>query len=621
MAQSKPERISSISKALNPATMKSVMEPTSQILARFTILLALHLLAASPVWGVTNFVQTISPAAAAQGSTSLWVQFTLNATPPPPATNIAISSVQLGNLVGTPSPRTNQYLVSARFNIPGNEPPGTKDVTILFPGSFVGYKAAGFTVTAATNVVANFSATPTNGTPPLTVNFTDTSAGTVTNRLWDFGDGSTSTVTNPVHTYQNVGTFPVSLAVLGPPGSNTLTRTGYISVTSSPTNGAYVVVDTGQTNCYNNTGVIPPPASGQPFYGQDAQHPGNSPAYTNNGDGTITDLKTSLMWVQARGEQSSWAVAIANAADCRVGGYTDWRAPTIKELYSLVKSTGANGASLTNAAGYIPYIDTNYFGFTYGGTSTTVGSRIIDAQDWSANYYRSTVMGGQAAAFGYNFTDGRIKGYPPANGNYIRYVRGNPGYGRNKFVNHGDGTISDQATRLMWARNDSGTSLSWSNALAWVQAQNAASYLGHNDWRLPNAKELQSIVDYARSPDITASPALDPIFNCTQITNEAGQADYPFFWASTTLITGPTSAEGLYVCFGRAMGYVNNAWVDAHGAGAQRSDLKSGNPADYPTGHGPQGDAVRIYNHARLVRDDPATTAWRFAFVGDTHAP
>jgi len=51
------------------------------------------------------------------------------------------------------------------------------------------------------------------------------------------------------------------------------------------------------------------------------------------------------------------------------------------------------------------------------------------------------------------------------------------------------------------------------------------------------------------------------------------------------------------------MGYMNGAWVDVHGAGAQRSDPKAGNPADYPTGHGPQGDAIRILNYVRLVRD------------------
>ncbi len=53
------------------------------------------------------------------------------------------------------------------------------------------------------------------------------------------------------------------------------------------------------------------------------------------------------------------------------------------------------------------------------------------------------------------------------------------------------------------------------------------------------------------------------------------------------------------------MGYMNGSWLDVHGAGAQRSDPKQGNPADYPYGRGPQGDAIRIYNYARCVRDMP----------------
>jgi hypothetical protein len=48
---------------------------------------------------------------------------------------------------------------------------------------------------------------------------------------------------------------------------------------------------------------------------------------------------------------------------------------------------------------------------------------------------------------------------------------------------------------------------------------------------------------------------------------------------------------------------MNGTWIDVHGAGAQRSDPKAGDPANWPTGHGPQGDAIRIYNYVRLVRD------------------
>jgi len=43
--------------------------------------------------------------------------------------------------------------------------------------------------------------------------------------------------------------------------------------------------------------------------------------------------------------------------------------------------------------------------------------------------------------------------------------------------------------------------------------------------------------------------------------------------------------------------------MDVHGAGSQRSDPKTGDPNDYPYGHGPQGDVIRIYNYVRSVRD------------------
>jgi hypothetical protein len=167
------------------------------------------------------------------------------------------------------------------------------------------------------------------------------------------------------------------------------------------------------------------------------------------------------------------------------------------------------------------------------------------------------------------------------------------------------GTITDNATGLMWAQDDSGVGLTWEEALAWVAQKNAEGYLGYSDWRLPDAKELQSIVDYTRAPDTTGSAAIDPLFNVTAITNEAGQTDYPFYWSSTTHAKGTETpgVAGVYVAFGRAMGYWQGTWTDVHGAGAQRSDPKSGDPTDYPTGYGPQGDAIRITNYVRLVRD------------------
>ena len=372
----------------------------------------------------------------------------------------------------------------------------------------------------------------------------------------------------------------------------------------------YPIVDTGQTTCYNNSGAISCPQPGEAFYGQDAQHAGNQSSYVDNGDGTVTDLNTGLMWQQAYSGKMTWGDALAGAEAFSLAGYDDWRLPTIKELYSLIDFSGIDPSGWNGStSNLVPFIDTDYFDFEYGDTSA--GERIIDAQYWSSTEYVGTTMGDIPTTFGVNFADGRIKGYGrmnPSGGEmtqFVRYVRGNTDYGVNNFVDNSDGTITDNATGLMWAGDDSGAGLNWEEALAWVEAQNAANHLGYSDWRLPNAKELQSIVDYNRSPYTTGSAAIDPLFNATAITNEAGQTDYPSYWSSTTHAnwTDTPGAFGVYVAFGRAMGYMHGSWTDVHGAGAQRSDPKSGDPAGWPTGHGPQGDAIRIYNYVRLVRD------------------
>jgi hypothetical protein len=334
----------------------------------------------------------------------------------------------------------------------------------------------------------------------------------------------------------------------------------------------------------------------------------------------VTDNVTGLMWQQSpdtdgdgnidAADKLSYDAAVAVAGTLNLGGYTDWRLPTIKELYSLIDFGGRDpsGYEGTDTTGLIPFIDTDYFDFAYGDTAA--GERIIDAQYASCNLYGDPSAG--SLLFGVNFADGRIKGYGlsmPGRGSektfFVIYVRGNTQYGKNSFADNGDGTITDNATGLMWSQNDSGGGLDWEDALAWVEQKNAENHLGYSNWRLPNAKELQSIVDYTRSPGTTGSAAIDPLFNATAIINEAKQTDYPCYWSSTTHAnwTAISGAYGAYVAFGRAMGYMDDAWADVHGAGAQRSDPKAGDPADFPTGHGPQGDAIRIYNYVRLVRD------------------
>ena len=226
-------------------------------------------------------------------------------------------------------------------------------------------------------------------------------------------------------------------------------------------------------------------------------------------------------------------------------------------------------------------------------------------------------MGGAKTMFGVNFADGRIKGYPVKSPRgektfHVLYVRGNLEYGKNKFRDNGDGTITDEATGLTWMKADSGKGMDWPSALEYAEGMDFA---GHSDWRLPTAKELQSIVDYTRSPDTTNSAAIDSVFEATEITNEGGEKDFAQYWSSTSHVGSRGASTAVYINFGRSLGWMENrrtgnkTLMDVHGAGAQRSDPKTGDASRYPYGRGPQGDVIRINNMVRLVRGDGATAA------------
>lgn len=418
---------------------------------------------------------------------------------------------------------------------------------------------------------------------------------------------------------------------------------------------SYTVVGTGQRKCYDNRGEIAPPKPSQAFYGQDAQCRSIQPAYKFSADGlTVNDLNTGLTWQRSPDTDGDGTIAYkdkqtlaqaktlpAKLNAAKFGGYNDWRLPTIKELYSLILFSGVDGRPDGDSSQMKPFIDTRFFKFAYG--DERAGERVIDSQ-WATS---TTYVANPNQMFGVNFADGRIKGYPsgamhgrPAKTYFVLCVRGNPAYGKNDFRDNRDGTVTDCATGLMWSKADSKTGMDWPTALAWVQKKNAEKFLGHSDWRLPNAKELQSILDYSRSPETTSSAAIDPVFECTAIKNEQGKTDWPFYWSGTTHVGFGGGGAAVYVAFGRASGWMSGPpgkggsfgrggfgkgpgergglppgdpgagapssggyrYMDVHGAGAQRSDPKTGDPANFPHGRGPQGDVVRINNFVRLVR-------------------
>ncbi len=107
----------------------------------------------------------------------------------------------------------------------------------------------------------------------------------------------------------------------------------------------------------------------------------------------------------------------------------------------------------------------------------------------------------------------------------------------------------------MWEKEDSGRGMPWEEALRWAQEMSRQNHLSYNgDCAAPvGAWKLQSLVDYGRVGSTDRLPAIADVFRCTQIVNEAGQPDYPYYWTSTTHQSTRGGKDAVYLCFGRAL--------------------------------------------------------------------
>jgi len=186
----------------------------------------------------------------------------------------------------------------------------------------------------------------------------------------------------------------------------------FVGVISAQPESTTKIIDTMQISCYDDNEEISCPELNEAYFGQDAQYSGSQFSYIDNGDGTVTDINTGLMWQQDHGTKMTYDDAVIFLESYELADYDDWRFPTIKELYSLITFNGVDpsGYDLDDTSFLTPFIDTLYFPFEYGDTDND--ERVIDAQYWSGTEYVSETMNGDDTVFGVNFADGRIKGYP-----------------------------------------------------------------------------------------------------------------------------------------------------------------------------------------------------------------
>lgn len=319
---------------------------------------------------------------------------------------------------------------------------------------------------------------------------------------------------------------------------------------------------TGQKKCWDTGGTFVQCAG----TGQDGEFqagaPWPSPRFIDHGNGTVTDKLTDLIWLKDADHfgEVTWEQALENVRGMANGkaGLTDgskkgdWRLPNIREIQSLIDYSTSN--PILPAGHPFKGVKPSIY-----WTSTSLAA--------SPNLAWMMTLGIGPTVFDLKINDNRM--WPVRDGGKTRVARtgqqkcwdglGNPvdcaGSGQDgetqagvpspnpRFVDHGDGTVTDRLTGLVWLKNADAFGLR-----TWEQALAVCNSLGMNpgyglmdgsqpgDWRLPNIKEAESLVDYNNvGPSI---PLGNPFVNVRPSS----------YWTSTSVAAAPSQA--MFIIYG-----------------------------------------------------------------------
>ena len=309
-------------------------------------------------------------------------------------------------------------------------------------------------------------------------------------------------------------------------------------------------------------------------------------AYLANGDGTVSDESAGLMWQQETVGPMSWEEALRYCEGLALGGYSDWRLPTVNELQFLV-----------DYSRYNPAIDQNAFP---GTKSSGYWSSTVDHCSPDNVWYVGFEYGGISYA-------GRSSKY------YVRAVRSTPSLTTIKenrkehiypngpdgsLMVNGDGTVSDAASGLMWQQETVGP-MSWEEALRYCEG---LALGGYSDWRLPTVNELQFLVDYSRY-----NPAIDP-----ELFPETTSSGY---WSSTVDHCSPDNVWYVGFDYGGISyaGRSSKYYVRAVRSTSSLTTIKE-NRKEYIYLNGPDGSLM--VNGDGTVSDESTGLMWQQETAG-----
>jgi large repetitive protein len=312
------------------------------------------------------------------------------------------------------------------------------------------------------------------------------------------------------------------------------TRTAQITIANNDSDeGNYVIsltgsgilvnslglLKTGQTVCYDAGGTVISCAG----TGQDGELQKTvSRGYIDNGDGTITDNATGLIWQKCS------------------AGFTDGNACTGGTISSMNQANAVTYCSslpLASKTWRLPHI-TELSTLTLVNTDNPSIAAPFFPSTPNSQYWSSTVYAGNASQSWFVRFDFGTVNYTSNTTSYrVRCVSGSP-YTTPTYTDNNNGTVTDNLTGLVWQKCSMGTFTNTTNCTGgtastttWTGALSYCNNLdlgGHTDWRLPNRNELQSLVDYS-----AFNPSVNNLFPNTVAS---------YYWSSTTYASNTTLA-------------------------------------------------------------------------------
>ncbi|MBF0554586.1 MAG: DUF1566 domain-containing protein [Nitrospirae bacterium] len=298
-----------------------------------------------------------------------------------------------------------------------------------------------------------------------------------------------------------------------------------------------------------------------------------SPRFTDNGDQTMTDKLTGLIWAKDAGTPSyssctgggmPWENALVYVACLNTAnylGHKDWRLPNINELESLINVEKRYGDWLETQGFKNVAYDSHYLSSTtYAGDTGYVwylylfyGGDVYTSGKSSGGVVWPVRTGG-ASAPAVIWKTGQTHSYHFGDDGATQAGAAWPSP---RFIDNGDDTVTDKLTDLMWTKNaNMAGDITWLQALNYVATMDYSSSgtYGHIDWRMPNRTELRSLADYSQ---YGVALAENPFTNVQS-------ASSAYYWSSSTDIGDSSGAWVVDMIYGNVFGdsksYTNYLW-------------------------------------------------------------